>query len=370
MYDAIAKPLDLGGVRLKNRIVFAPTSMGLSEEEYEERLRRIAAGGCALIWIGDVPVGKRGFASLSSKKGFARYPRLVEIFHSEGCLAGAQLHQSDSDLLAIAKCIPGVLTRRITPDQMRETLNAAVGPYITRLPAERVRRITASFGDAAAQARRAGLDLVQVHGDRMCGSFASSVFNHRTDDAYGGSLENRLRFAVEAVEAVRRQEPDLPIDFKLVVRLENPRYGQAGVLPEELATLVPLLEQAGVNSFHVTLANHSALTDTIPPANHPAFGAQGCFLFLCDMVRQYTRLPVCGVGGLSDPDFVKQQLASGRIDLAAMYRQLIADPDWPNKVLSGQAAQVRRCVRCNRACLGGMMEHKGVHCIFEGGSRK
>lgn len=267
----------------------------------------------------------------------------------------------------MVKYLPALLTRRISPDGLRQKLNDAAGPYITGLPAEKVKRITAAFGDAAAQARRAGFDLVQVHGDRMCGSFASSLFNRRTD-AYGGSLENRLRFAREAVEAVRASQPDLPIDFKLVVRLEN--YGRAGLLPDELSVAVPMLEAAGVTSFHVTLANHSALQDTIPPANHPDFGEEGCFLFLCDMVRQYTRLPVCGVGGLTDPDFVERQLAEGRIDCAAMSRQLIADPDWPNKVLGGRAAEVRRCVRCNKGCLGGLMEHKGAHCIFEGGNRK
>lgn len=167
---------------------------------------------------------------------------------------------------------------------------------------------------------------------------------------------------------MRAREPDLPIDFKLVVRLEN--YGRAGLLPGELAVAVPLLEVAGVTSFHVTLANHCALQDTIPPASHPDFGGEGCFLFLCDLVRQHTRLPVCGVGGLTDPDFVERQLAEGRIDCAAMSRQLIADPDWPNKVLTGRAAGVRRCVRCNEGCLGGLMGHKGVHCIFEGGNHK
>ena len=65
-----------------------------------------------------------------------------------------------------------------------------------------------------------------------------------------------------------------------------------------------------------------------------------------------------------------RQLAEGRIDCAAMSRQLIADPDWPNKVLGGRATGARRCVRCNKGCLGGLMEHKGVHCIFEGGNRK
>lgn len=363
MYETIASPLDLGGVRLKNRIVFAPTTLGLPEAEYEARLRRIAAGGCALIWIGDVPVGKAGPGSLFSKKGFARYQRLAEIIHSEGCLVGAQLHQSDANLGAMLKYVPGVLTKKISMAQLRPLLNAEVGPYITGLPAEKVRRITAAFGPAAARARAAGFDLVQVHGDRMCGSFASTVFNRRTD-AYGGSLENRLRFACEAVAAVRAAVPDMAIDFKLVVRLEQPRYGQAGILPEDLPAAAALLERAGVTSFHVTLANHSDLSDTIPPARHPDFGAEGCFLFLCDRLRACTRLPVCGVGGLTDPDFVEAQLAAGRMDAAAMSRQLIADPDWPAKVLRGRADTIRRCARCNR-CLDGMMQHKGVHCVHE-----
>ena len=162
--------------------------------------------------------------------------------------------------------------------------------------------------------------MVQVHGDRMCGSFASSLFNQRTD-CYGGSPENRARFAVEAVTAIRRVLPDMPIDFKLAVRQENPHYGNAGVLESELPVFVPLLEQAGVTSFHVTLANHGELSDTIPPAKHPVFSSEGCFLKFCDQVKALTNLPVCGVGGLTDPDFVEEQLKSGRIDCAAMSRQ-------------------------------------------------
>ena len=80
-------------------------------------------------------------------------------------------------------------------------------------------------------------------------------------------------------------------------------------------------------------------------------------------MRALTRLPVCGVGGLTDPDFIEAQLEAGRIDCAAMSRQLIADPAWPAKVLAGKTGEIRRCVRCNKACLGGMMAHRGVHCI-------
>lgn len=230
--------------------------------------------------------------------------------------------------------------------------------------AELLARITAAFGPAAEQAAALGFDMVQVHGDRMCGSFSSAVFNHRTD-AYGGSAENRARFGVEAVTAIRRRLPGLPIDYKLAVRQEHPAYGNAGVTESELPVFVPLLEQAGVTSFHVALADHGDLSDTIPPKSHPVFGGEGCFLPFCDQVRALTRRPVCAVGGLTDPDFMEARLRENRMACAAMSRQLIADPDWPRKVAEGRAADIRRCVRCNQQCLGGMMAHQGVHCIYE-----
>ena len=175
----------------------------------------------------------------------------------------------------------------------------------------------------------------------------------------------RARFAAEAVSAVHAAVPGMPIDYKLAVRQEDPHYGNAGVLESELGIFVPLLTDAGVTSFHVTLANHSSLEDTIPPANHPYFKEQGCFLKFCDEVRQYTDKPITGVGGLNQPDFVEQQLASGRITCAAMSRQLLADPEWPNKVASGQIKEIHRCVRCNKKCLGGLQQHQGTHCIYE-----
>ena len=365
MYETILSPLNYGGLSLKNRIIFAPTSLGLSQAEQIERLRRIAAGGCAMIIVGDVPVLPHGFGpSLYSKKGFAFYKALADAVHGECCKLCAQLHQSDSNVKAMLKYIPGVLTKRISMEELRPLLNQQVAPYITGLPEKKISEITDAFGKAAELAVQAGFDMVQVHGDRMCGSFSSTVFNHRTD-RYGGSPENRARFAVEAGSAIRRRLPDLPIDYKLAVRQEAPHYGNAGVLEAELPIFVPLLEKAGITSFHVTLANHGELSDTIPPRNHPEFGAEGCFLKFCDQVRALTQLPICGVGGLTDPDFVEEQLRSGRIDCAAMSRQLTADPDWPRKVREGRTREIRRCVRCNKACLGGMMAHKGVHCIYE-----
>ena len=365
MYETIQTPFNYGGLTLKNRIIFAPTTFGLSDEDYFEKICRIAAGGCAMIIVGDVPVGKSHFGkSLFDKKGFAFYEKVIGIAHDNDCKVCAQLHQSDSNIKAMLKYVPGVLTKRISMQELRPLLNNEVAPYITNMPHKKVKEITSAFGTAAVLAKKAGFDMIQIHGDRMCGSFSSSIYNHRTDE-YGGTAENRARFAVEAVSAVREKLPDMPIDYKLAVRQENPHYGNAGVIEDELKVSVPMLEKAGVTSFHVTLANHSDLENTIPPKNHPYFGEPGCFLKFCDEVRQYTNLPICGVGGLTDPDFVEKQLADGRIQCAAMSRQLLADPDWVNKLKNNQTDQIHRCVRCNKKCLGGLMQHQGTHCIYE-----
>ena len=366
-YKITGSPVNYGGMELKNRIIFAPTTMGMRKEEYFEKIKAIASGGCAMIIIGDVPVGKGHFGfSLFGKRGFQYYSELTSLIHSCDCKVCAQLHQSDSNMKGMFKYIPKVITGKLTAMDLRNLLNEEVQKYISTMPAEKVCQITESFGDAAVMAVKAGFDMVQVHGDRMCGSFSSSLFNKRTDE-YGGSVENRTRFAVEAVKAVRKKMPDLPIDYKMAVRQENPHYGNAGVLEEELSVFVPALEKAGVTSFHVTLADHSRLEDPIPDAGHPEFGKQGCFLKFADEVRQYTDLPICGVGALGSPDFIEKQFEKGRIDCAAMSRQLIADPSWVNKVLEGRMDEIVRCVRCNKACLGGMYQHKGVHCIYEGG---
>ena len=151
MYETILSPVNYGGLQLKNRIIFAPTTFGLPDEEYLAEVRRLAEGGCAMLIIGDVPVGKSMFEkSLFDAKGFAFYQQIVEIAHKADCKVCAQLHQSDSNMLAMLKYIPAVLTKKLTPDQLREKLNAEVEPYITKMPKRKIEAILAGFGKAAA----------------------------------------------------------------------------------------------------------------------------------------------------------------------------------------------------------------------------
>lgn len=180
-----------------------------------------------MIIVGDVPVGKSHLKNpYSTRRDLNIIKGFVKLRMRADCKVCAQLHQSDSNMAAMIKYIPGVLTKKISMMQLRELLNKEVEPYITKMPIRKVKRITSAFGEAAVLAVKAGFDMVQVHGDRMCGSFSSSIFNHRTDE-YGGSPENRARFAVEAVSAIRAKLPNIPIDYKLAVRQENPHYGNA-----------------------------------------------------------------------------------------------------------------------------------------------
>ena len=274
MYETILSPVDYGGLRLKNRILFAPTTFGLSDEETLAKYRALAEGGCAMIIVGDVPVGKSRFEkSLFDAKGFAFYQQLAEIAHAADCKLCAQLHQSDSDLLAMFKYLPALLTKKLTPDQLREKLNEAVGPYITKLPKRKIQTILDGFGKAALLARQAGFDMVQVHGDRMCGSFSSALFNHRTDE-YGGSAENRARFAVEAVRAVRTAVPGMPIDYKLAVRQEDPHFGNAGVAEEELSVR-PAAGTGGRHQLPCDAGEPLGLGEHHPPGQPPLFRSAG-----------------------------------------------------------------------------------------------
>ena len=175
MYETINSSVNYGGLELKNRIIFAPTTFGLSDEEYFEKIRRIAAGGCAMVIIGDVPVGKSMIEkSLFDKKGFAYYQKLTEIVHSYDCRICAQLHQSDSNMLAMLKYVPGVLTKKISMQELRPLLNAEVAPYISKLSVKKIKKITDGFGKAAELMNTAAvLKTVPVLRSRLSGPSAA-----------------------------------------------------------------------------------------------------------------------------------------------------------------------------------------------------
>lgn len=365
MYNLLLSPLELRGLTLKNRIAFAPTTMGLSPAERAERLRGVARGGAALVILGDVgvePLVHRSGFDILTDEGRAACRTLVADLHACGAKVSAQLFAPDYDVAHIRALASDPTVDRA---QISAAMRDGVGAYVTEMDHVRIERLAGLFGEAAAQARALGFDMVQVHGDRLVGSFSSQVYNHRADHLGAGS-RGRAAFGAAAVREVRRAVgDDFPIDYKLAVRQPQRGLGKTGPAVDELPTFVAELEAAGVDAFHVTGANHSALEDTVPSRNHPVLAGEGCFLNLAAAVSDLARVPVCGVGKLQTPAFIERELERGTMDWAALSRQLLADPDWPAKVAAGQPDAIVRCTYCNRRCMNSLRTREPFGCVFD-----
>ena len=230
--------------------------------------------------------------------------------------------------------------KKITPDQLRDADERCRGPlHHQDVPDKRSSRSSRALARLLCWQSRRALTWCRCTATGCAAASASAIFNHRTDE-YGGSAENRARFAVEAVKAVHAAVPGMAIDYKLAVRQENPHYGNAGVVEEELAVFVPAAGAGGRDQLPCDTGQPLCAGEHHPAGQPPRVqgrpAASSSSAMRCAGIPS---VPLCGVGGLNDPDFVEQQLASGRIQCAAMSRQLLADPDWVNKLQSGQCGK-------------------------------
>lgn len=365
-YPTLFSPISLGGLTLKNRIVFGPASLGPGRELYFHKIRQIVQGGAGLIITGGLSViPRRGRDSLYSSKGFAFYQSLTEMVHKQGAKICAQLYVPRTSLPVPFYRLPALALGRISAPELFLLRRKALTRKISRLSRRRILYLLAQFVRSAQLAQEAGFDMIQIQGDGLCADFANSQTNHRSDH-YGGTAVNRSRLACQVVWTVKRAVPHMPVDFRLVLRQENPPLGSSGILVRELPVFIPRLERAGADSFHVSL---SGLFDrpesAIPTSDHPLLGQEGCFLSFARELKNLSSRPVCAAGGLTDPDFLEHHLDAGTMDLASMTRQLIADPQWPAKAASGNSASILYCIRCNQECVKGPGHPQGGGCIYD-----
>lgn len=362
--NQLLSPICIGTMELKNRIVMAPTSMILSLEEKIDFLGRVADGGAALIYIGDMGVeyipNMKSDINLFTPNGLEGCRRIVERLHQGGAKAGAQLYLWDYDMeqyFALAKS-------GATREEMSSFKNDHIEEYVTDMSLERVEEIIDHFAQAAKAAKDVGFDMVQVLGGHVISSFSSGYINHRKD-AFGGSTEKRAALACEIVKAIRKEVgEDYPIEYKIPIHDDAVPCGQGGPELKELSVFVKQLEFAGVNAFQAAMGNRLNINDTVPPKSHADFKGEGCFLYISDVIKKYTNLPVSCAGKFSDPKKNQECIESGRLDYIGMSRQLVADPEWVNKVADGKEDDITRCIFCNRGCLGSLLSREKFHCVL------
>ena len=214
------------------------------------------------------------------------------------------------------------------------------GSPVKGLTKEQIRDIVEGYGKTAAFAKRAGFEMVMVHGGHgwLLNQFISPRFNHRTDE-YGGSFENRMRFTIEALQCVRAAVgPDFLIEF----RMSGDEFIEGGYHLDEGVRIAQAVEPY-VDIIHVSAGHHELSFYNMFPS---MFYEHGVNVRLAAEIKKHVSKPVATLGALSDPQQMEEIIASGKADIIYMARQLLADPQFPNKVMSGRGDETIRCIRC------------------------
>ncbi|MGN0658157.1 MAG: FAD-dependent oxidoreductase [Emergencia sp.] len=214
------------------------------------------------------------------------------------------------------------------------------GVQVKALTKEMIREIVAAYAHVAGLAKRAGFEMLMIHGGHgwLINQFLSPYFNKR-DDEYGGSLENRCRFAVEVLQSVREAVgPFFPLEF----RLSGSELFEGGYDLDEGCRIAEILEPY-IDLLHVSAGTYQrGFGDT-----HPSmFKEHGCNVYLAAEIKKHVSVPVATIGGLNDPAQMEEIIASGKADVVYMARALLADPFLPQKIMSNRDEEIVHCLRC------------------------
>lgn len=348
-YPNLCKPLKIGRLTLRNRMCSAP--LGATDVDaqgtpgprtlgfYEAR----AKGGASIVTVSELVVhpetdgSQMLHLSLKTPGQLGAFTYVADAIKRHGALASIELSHSGqyAGTYMVDKKKKGDLHQFGPSDGVRPD-----GIPVKALTKEQIASIVAAYAEAAGLAKRAGFDMCMVHAGHgwLINQFLSPYFNHRTDE-YGGSLENRVRFAREILTAVRAEVgPGFPIEL----RMSGSELFDGGYDLDEGCRIAHALEDL-VDIIHVSAGSYQFGFSITHPS---MFREHGCNVYLAEEIKKHVSVPVATIGGLSDPDQMEEIIASGKADLVVMGRALLADPELPNKVMANEGDDIVRCMRC------------------------
>ena len=348
-YPNLCKPIKIGNVTFKNRMFSAPMggtditadcAIGSKSTAFYE-LR--AKGGAGAVTISECMVhpetdGSHAYhLDLKIVDSLASFTYTADAIRRHGAIPSVELSHSGQ--------YSG--TYLVDKDKKRGLSQWGVSPSvrpdglkIKELTEEIIAEIVESYGNVAALTKRAGFEMIMIHGGHgwLINQFLSPYFNKRTDK-YGGSLENRVRFAKEVLDSVRKAVgPGFPIEF----RMSGSELFEGGYNLDYGIEIAKLLESR-VDLLHVSAGTYQrgfAVT-------HPSmFLEHGCNVYLAEEIKKHVNIPVATIGALNDPEMMEEIIASGKADVIYMARALLADHELPRKVMSNQDEKIVKCLRC------------------------
>jgi 2,4-dienoyl-CoA reductase (NADPH2) len=353
-YPHLFAPLDLGFTTLRNRVLMGSMHTGLEDRArdfpklaayFAER----AAGGAGLIVTGGFAPNIVGWlkpfgGKLSWPWEAAPHRQVTRAVHEHGAKICLQLLHAGRY---------GYHPLQVAPSKLKAPIN----PFTPRaLSARGGERQIDAFASAAARAREAGYDGVEVMGSEgyLINQFTAPRTNRRSD-AWGGSAEKRMRFAVETVRRVR--EACGP-DFILIYRLSLLDLVEDGNAWDEIVAQARAIEAAGATIINSGIGWHEARVPTIATSV-----PRGAFAGITARLKPHVSLPLVAVNRINMPDVAENILAAGQADMVSLARPLLADPEWPDKARAGKAHAINTCIACNQACLDHVFENKVASCL-------
>ena len=347
-FPHLAQPITLGKLRLRNRIFSAPNSFpnitpeGYITEQAMHWYEQRAKGGAAVVTVSEAVVhlatGKSHSRHIGLEDPFALGPltECARLIKRHG--AAASLELSHGGRFSAVDTVDKANKQPPKYGPSAEVLPN--GSQVQEMPQSLIHEIAAAFGTAAGLAKRAEFDMVMIHAGHgwLLSQFLSPAVNKRTDE-YGGSTENRCRFLLEVLDAVRAAVgPGFPIEL----RISAEEYVPGGYELDEAIRISKLVEDK-IDLLHVSTGSmENSYSHTHPPMYAP----RGCNVHYAAEIKKHVRVPVATIGALMDPAQMEQIIASGQADVVAMARALICDPQLPRKALQGREDEIVHCMRC------------------------
>ncbi len=377
-FQSLFQPIQIGPVRLKNRIVMPPMGTNFGDPEYpgfvSERHKvyytERARGGAALIMLEGANVNP---VRLQRKCGLAIYSdqfisglkELVGMIKGSGARCGMQI-SSGGGRLGMMKVDSGgkpLLSSSEDDDYLAASPvpHPVTGLVPKEFSQEQLKEIVGYFAEAAKRIKRVGLDVIMIHGAHgyLLNEFLSSRTNKRTDP-YGGNIEGRSRFPLEVVKAVKAEIGE---DIVLSYRMSVLEFVEGGMDLSDSILFAKKLEETGVQIIDISGGvNESpwALNRAIPPMSFP----RGRLVPYAERIKKEVKIPVCVVQRINTPELADEVIREGKADLVATGRALIADPFWPLKAKEGRVDEIRRCIACNQGCMENVVMERSMTCLY------
>lgn len=356
---------NIGKMEVKNRIIMAPAGTGGLGPEGEISDRIIdyyverAKGGVGFIITQSSMILREALApsraSMYDDKFVPKLRELSNAVHQNGAKVAFQIAHHGKVLTQFRHSVPNPgEIRALAPSpipRLRTIVNVptgkSVGPGIftgNDVPEEAnkedINCLIKGYAEAARRVKEAGFDAVEIHGSHgyLISQFLSPLDNRRTDE-YGGSVENRARFACEVIEGVRKR---VGSDFPILFRMNGSDFLEGGITIEESALQAPMFVEAGADALHISAGQPGSNQWQYPSYLFP----KGVLVPLAERIRRVVNVPVIAVAKIGDPFFAEEVLRQGRADFIAMARPLMADPELPNKAREGRFDDIRSCVFC------------------------